>query len=34
MSNKEAVEIFVIVDRSGSMNSIRTEAIGGDNNFF
>ena len=30
---KEAVEIVVIMDRSGSMSSVRNEAIGGFNNF-
>lgn len=30
---KEAVEIVVIMDRSGSMSSVRDEAIGGFNNF-
>lgn len=30
---KEAVEILVIMDRSGSMGSLRQEAIGGYNNF-
>lgn len=33
MAKKEAVEILVILDRSGSMSSIRDEAIGGFNNF-
>jgi uncharacterized protein with von Willebrand factor type A (vWA) domain len=33
MAKKEAVEILVIADRSGSMSSIRDEAIGGFNNF-
>lgn len=33
MAKKEAVEILVILDRSGSMGSIRDEAIGGFNNF-
>ena len=33
MAKKEAVEILVILDRSGSMGSIRAEAIGGFNNF-
>lgn len=30
---EEAVEIVVIMDRSGSMSSVRNEAIGGFNNF-
>lgn len=30
---KQAVEIVVIMDRSGSMGSVRAEAIGGFNNF-
>lgn len=33
MAKKEPVEILVIADRSGSMSSIRSEAIGGFNNF-
>lgn len=33
MAKKEPVEILVIADRSGSMGSIRSEAIGGFNNF-
>ena len=33
MAKKEVVEILVILDRSGSMGSIRDEAIGGFNNF-
>jgi Mg-chelatase subunit ChlD len=33
MAVKEAVEIVVIADRSGSMESIRTDAVGGFNSF-
>lgn len=33
MAKREPVEILVIADRSGSMGSIRAEAIGGFNNF-
>lgn len=33
MAKKEAVEIYVIADRSGSMSSLRDDAIGGFNTF-